>query len=164
MTRPRTEDGRERMDQGLARSAGSRAPGGWTRTRHALIGSIVTVDPTPVPPQICGEGSASAARHARESIARAAKFAGDISRESVRRAVVIAKAAPELRNEILLGTMTVNAVYRIVKNETRKPVYLTLPHWLEAEVAADAESRGVSPQAIIESVLAGWYDPDWEAS
>lgn len=110
-------------------------------------------------PHIGGERSPSTERHARESTARAGQMA-QVSRETMRKYGVVSRAAPELLDEVHRAAMSLETAYRTAIDDKRKPIYLTLPAWLEASVAADASTRGVSRQTVIEEVVTGWYDDE----
>jgi hypothetical protein len=109
--------------------------------------------------QLFGEGSRE--RHARESSARAGKDSG-ISRESIRQFKVIKALAPDLIPSVTAGyssanRISVNAAYREVIGEDRRPLYMQLPAWLDDELRAFAAQSGKTRQAFILALLESFF-------
>jgi hypothetical protein len=101
-------------------------------------------------------------RHAREAAARAAAVFGG-SREGVRQAKVVAHSAPALAAQVKAGEVSLNAAYRQAIGETRRPLYLQLPAWLDEQLRAAATELEMSPQTLTRIALVQFLAPDEDA-
>jgi hypothetical protein len=97
-------------------------------------------------------------RHDREWTAKAARAAGGGSREGVRQAVIVKTYAPELADQVMAGTLSLNVAYRQVIGDDRVPLYLKLDKDTDDLIRMVAAAAGVSRQQIVLAVIKQWID------
>ena len=100
--------------------------------------------------QIVGEPFSD--RHARETAAVVGRSRG-LSRESIRRAKVIAARAPHLLREMSTADISIDAAYREATNDQTRPLYVRLDQRLDDLLMEEAARLGWSRQRVVRELL-----------
>ena len=95
-------------------------------------------------------------RHDRESAAKAAHAVGGGCREGVRQAKIVARHAPEVAQEVLAGTVSLNVAYRQVIGDDRVPMYLKLDKDTDEIIRLMGSELGLSRQQVVLAIIAQW--------